>query len=93
LSWRLPSQRARETQIKTRVVNEDDRGGFALLNFAKGFVKLFPEITIFPQHFPQTEDCCLIYPVFELVAGDLSHLRAATPDKLELVIQLAQATH
>jgi hypothetical protein len=52
LSWRLPSQRARETQIETWVINEDDRVGFALPNFPKRFVKLLLEITIFPEHFP-----------------------------------------
>ena len=49
---RLSSQCARETQIETRIINEDDCVGFALSNFAERFVKLFSEITIFPEHLP-----------------------------------------
>src|SRR5262245_66323842 len=48
LSRRLLSQRTCETQIETWVINEDNRVGFALLNFPERFVKLPSEITIFP---------------------------------------------
>src|ERR1043165_1827674 len=50
LLLRLSAKCARETQIETRVINEDDRVGFALSDFAERFLKLFPEITIFPEH-------------------------------------------
>src|SRR4026208_1220836 len=49
---RLSAQCARETQIETRVINEDHCVGFALSNFTERFLKLFPEITIFPEHLP-----------------------------------------
>src|SRR6266513_2869528 len=52
LSWRLPPQSARETQIETWVINEDDRVGFALPNLLKRFAKLLSEIAIFPKDFP-----------------------------------------
>ena|SRR5437763_11941781 len=103
---RLFSQCARETQIETWVINEDDRVGFDLQNFLERLVKLFPEITIFPEYLPQTEDCRIADPIFELsaaadpsrrtaggLAGDLLHLGAAAPDKLEFAVQLAQRTH
>ena len=52
LLTRMSAQCARETQIETRVINEDDCVGFALSNFPERFVKLLPEITIFPEHLP-----------------------------------------
>ena len=52
LSRRLSSQRAGETQIETWIINQDYRVRFALPNFAQRFMKLFAEITIFPEYFP-----------------------------------------
>src|SRR5215510_10247792 len=52
LSRRLSSQCTCETQIETWVINEDNRVGFALLNFPECFVKLPSEITILPEHLP-----------------------------------------
>ena len=49
---RLCSQCTRKTQIETGIINEDDCVGFALPNFLERFVKLFSEITIFPEHLP-----------------------------------------
>src|SRR5438874_11784088 len=49
---RLSSQCARETQIETWVINEDERVGFDIPNFLERLVKLFPEINIFPEYLP-----------------------------------------
>src|SRR5207248_1482237 len=91
LLWRL--QRTGQTQIESRIVDQYDCVWFALLNFFERFAKLFPKITILPEHFPQTENSRVANPVFELLAGALLHLRTAAPDELQLAIQLAQAMH
>src|SRR4029453_9515750 len=83
---RLPSQCVRQTQIETRVIDQHNGVGFALLNFLQGFAKLLPKITVFPDHFPQTEDRGIAQPVFESLTGDRSHLRAAAPDEIKVDI-------
>ena len=93
LSRRLFSQCASEAQIEPRVIDQHDRVGFALLNLVKGFVKLFSKVTVLSDHFPQAEDGCVIDPVFELLASDLSHLWPTASDELKIGIPLAQRIH
>src|SRR5205807_894636 len=93
LLWRLPSQRAGEPQVESRIIDQHHSVRFALLNFFERSSKLLSEITILREHLPQTEHGCVADPVFELRACDLPHLRAAAPNELQLGLQLTQGTH
>jgi hypothetical protein len=68
-----------QAQIETRVIDQHNGVGFALLNFLQRFAKLLPKITVLPYHFPQAEDGCITEPIFESLTGDCSHFRTATP--------------
>src|SRR5205814_9282183 len=82
-------------QIKTWVIDQHDRVGFTFLNFVERLVKLFSKITILSNYFPQTKDRRVANPIFELLAGNLAHLRTTASDEMNPAIagQLAEGTH
>src|SRR5262245_64841914 len=87
MAMRTLSQRARQSQIETRIIDQHHCAGPAFLNFIQRLSELFSKIAVLPQDFPQTEDGCVTDPIFEVRACDLLHVRAAAPDKLQLRIQ------
>ena len=52
---RLLPQRAGQTQIETRIVDQDHGVGFGIFDLAKRFAKLFSKETVVLNDFPQTE--------------------------------------
>ena len=86
LSGRSFSQCTGKSQIETRIINQHHRVGLALLNLVERLPELLSKITVFSDHFPQSKNCCVADPVFELPSGDFSHLRAATPSELNPAI-------
>src|SRR4029077_16135295 len=52
VTLRLPSQSARQSQIETRVIDQNDCVGFAFLNFAERLPELLPKIAVLSQDFP-----------------------------------------
>src|SRR4029077_17951748 len=52
VALRLPSQCARQSQIETRIIDQNDCVGFALANFVECLTELLPKITVLSQDFP-----------------------------------------
>src|SRR4029077_17800318 len=46
VALRVPSQSARQSQIETRIIDQDDCVGFAFLNFRQCLTELLPKITV-----------------------------------------------
>src|SRR5205814_4886186 len=87
---RPSSQRARELEIETWVIDQDDGGGIQVRNFPKRVSKLFPEISVTLHDFPESNDRRGVAPVHETLAGDFFHARPAASDELEIGPQRAQ---
>src|SRR6266700_7905100 len=52
VALRLSSQRARESQVETRIIDQNDFVGFAFLNFVERLTELLPKIAVLSQNFP-----------------------------------------
>ena len=63
------------------------------MNFLQRFTKLLSKITLLLYDLPQTEDGCIIQPVFESLPGDCSHLWTAAPYKIKIAIAPPQRRH
>src|SRR5262249_41803904 len=76
VALQLPVQRAGQSQIETRIVNQNDCVGFAFVNFAERLTELLSKIAVLSQHFPQAENRRVTNPILKLSARDVLHLRA-----------------
>src|SRR5205085_4265970 len=87
---RASSQGAREPEIETWVIDQDDGGGIQVRNFPKRVSKLFPEISVALHDFPESNDRRRVAPVHETLARNFFHPRPAASDELEIGPQRAQ---
>src|ERR1700681_1465268 len=84
LRWRLFPQRACETQIESRIIDQHNRVRLTRLDFSERLVKLFSKVMVMLDHFPQSEHAGFLDPVLEILARDRFHLRTAATDKAKI---------
>src|SRR5919201_3644763 len=87
------AESARETQVKSGIIDQNDGVGSALFDALKSVVKFSSEVSILLQHFPQAEHAGTADPILHSVAGDSSHFRSAAPNKPDIGIPRAQRLH
>src|SRR4029077_5498091 len=51
LAMRLPSQGTRQSQIETRIIDQNDGVGFAFVNFVERLTELLAKVTVLSQDF------------------------------------------
>src|SRR5205807_7310009 len=53
-------ERARESQIKSRIIDQHDGVRFSPRNLAQRLVELLSKVTVMPDHFPKPQDARLL---------------------------------
>jgi hypothetical protein len=77
---------ARESEIESGIIDEHDRVGLQLADFAQRFAKLFSEISVFFHDLPQPDDGRVVDPIIETFPGNRFHLRPAAADERKIDI-------
>ena len=93
LAGRFHSQCAREPQIESGIINQNDGPWLARIDLAQRFMKLFPEIAVMLDHFPEPEHARFFDPVLKIRTGDRLHPWAAAPDEAKIGIGVEQRVH
>ena len=69
---------ARQTEIETRVIDQNHGLRFGLRDLAQCLSKFAPEVSVVFHHFPEANDARFVAPIEEPIARHCLHLRTAS---------------